>query len=267
MIEMTALNLSDFVPYELEIDPVTNKIIKAGNIDPVFSTRKLFDMKDVIYDIEWLTQQQENFDLYYMYRDLTRKEDKELFQKHNIRFDVTIIPPKFLGKEYVKTAGHFHPEAKEGYCFPETYEVMHGEGLYLLQKTKRNLTRKEKKANVMNPVEIIVIPAKAGDQVMIPPGYGHITINPTKDTTLIMNNLVSSSFSSIYEPIKRQKGAIYLYHINETWIRNPTYKNDKMLVKEALPKKIVDKPFYKSFLENPELWKFLNEPWIRDEWL
>ncbi|MBK5112781.1 MAG: glucose-6-phosphate isomerase [Candidatus Heimdallarchaeota archaeon] len=261
---MTSIDLSDFVPYELLVDAETCKVVKAGDIEPTFSARKLLDMKDVIYDQEWLVTQKENFDLYYMYRDLTRAKDKELFKKHDIRFDVTIIPPKFLGKEYVKTAGHFHPEAKNGHSFPEVYEVMYGKGLYLLQKPKKELTRKEKRANILNPVEVIVISAKAGDQVMIPPGYGHITINPSEDTTLIMNNLVSSSFNSIYEPIKKQQGAIYLYHINKTWIRNPSYKDDKILVKEGTPEKIVDKPFYASFIENPEQWKFLNEPWIKE---
>ena len=267
MIKMATVDLSNFVPYELLVDSKTSKIVKAGDIEPTFSTRKLLDMKDVIYDQEWLVSLKENFDLYHMYRDLTRVEDKELFQKHNIRFDVTIIPPKFLGKEFVKTAGHFHPDAKEGYSYPEVYEVMHGKGLYLLQKPKKELSRKEKKAKVLNPIEIIVISAKAGDQVMIPPGYGHITINPSEDTTLIMNNLVSSSFNSIYEPIKKQRGAIYLYHANKTWIRNPFYKDDKILVKETIPQKIADKPFYEAFLENPEQWKFLNEPWIKEKWI
>ena len=104
MIKMAAIDLSKFVPYELLVDSETSKIVKAGDIEPTFSTRKLLDMKDVIYDQEWLITQKEDIDLYYMYRDLTRVEDKELYQKHDIRFDVTIIPPKFLGKEYVKTA-------------------------------------------------------------------------------------------------------------------------------------------------------------------
>jgi len=43
--------------------------------------------------------------------------------------------------------------------------------------------------------------------------------------------------------------------------------DDKIKVKEGIPKKIVDKSFYNSFLENPEQWKFLNEPWIKEEWL
>ncbi|MHA1531729.1 MAG: hypothetical protein ACTSR6_06995 [Candidatus Heimdallarchaeota archaeon] len=76
---MAAINISNFVPYELLVDSETNKIVKAGDIEPTFSTRKLLDMKDVIYDQEWLISLKENFDLYYMYRDLTRVEDKGLY--------------------------------------------------------------------------------------------------------------------------------------------------------------------------------------------
>ncbi|MHA1356466.1 MAG: glucose-6-phosphate isomerase family protein [Candidatus Heimdallarchaeota archaeon] len=116
----------------------TSMIIEAGTIEPVYATRKLFDMKEVIYDKQWLANQKNNFDLYYMYRDLTREEDKVIFQEHKVRFDVTIIPPNTLGKEYIKTAGHFHPEAMKDFSFPEVYEVMHGEGIYVLQKDKIN---------------------------------------------------------------------------------------------------------------------------------
>ena len=130
------IELSQFVPYSMKLNKETSMIIEAGAIEPIYATRKLFDMKEVIYDKQWLENQKENFDLYYMYRDLTRDEDKPLYQQHKIRFDVTIIPPNTLGKEFIKTAGHFHPEAKEGFSFPEVYEVMHGEGVYILQKDK-----------------------------------------------------------------------------------------------------------------------------------
>ncbi|MHA1157110.1 MAG: glucose-6-phosphate isomerase family protein [Candidatus Heimdallarchaeota archaeon] len=182
---MSNTNLSKFVPFELLLDNNSKKLGKAGDIELDFAVRKLFDMKEVIYDQNWVNQQENDFDLYYMYRDLTRKQDKTIYQKNNVRFDVTVIPPQTLGKELVKTAGHFHPDAKEGISFPEVYELMNGEGIYLLQKDSVE----------NNTIEIIVVKAKAGDQILIPPGYGHITINPSKTETLVMNNLVSSALT------------------------------------------------------------------------
>ncbi|NHJ86486.1 MAG: glucose-6-phosphate isomerase [Asgard group archaeon] len=263
---MDNIILSDFVPYELIFDPNSNHIIKADDIELKYSTRKLFDMKDVIYDKEWVKQQKENIELYYMYRDFTREDDKEIFQKYSIRFDITIIPPNKLGSEYVKTAGHFHPEISEGLSYPEVYEVMSGKGLYLLQKEQKDIGKKRLKKKNIEPLEVIVITAKKGDQILIPPGYGHVTINPSNDTTLVMNNLVSSKFSSLYDIIEKKHGASYFYHRNDVWFRNPNY-NDKIILKEKEPKKVSTKPFYLSFLENPESWIYLNEPWARDKWL
>ncbi|MBD3190024.1 MAG: glucose-6-phosphate isomerase [Candidatus Heimdallarchaeota archaeon] len=250
---MKAIDLSKYVPYKLLVDKQTKKITKAGEIDLEYSTRKLLDMKEVLYDQEWLASQQENPDLYYMYRNLIREEDKDLYGNQNIRFDITIIPPRNLGKERVKTAGHFHPEIKENYSYPEAYEVMAGKGLYLLQKE----TKKEE------AIEVIIIKAKAGDQVLIPPGYGHITINPSESETLIMNNLVSSKFSSIYEPIKERQGAAYLYLKDGQWIKNPQYHKE-VLVQKREAKKINQKPFYLSFLQKSEEWLFLNKPWEKN---
>jgi len=252
---MAEIDLSSFVPFKLVVDSETGKIIEGVSENPPFATRKLFDMKEVLYDVDWL-QSQENIDLYYMYREFVRKEDRELFQRHKIRYDITIIPPRMLGREFVKTAGHFHPPVQKGVSYPEAYEVMHGKAFYLLQKE----TKKKK-----DPIEIIIIQASAGDQVLIPPGYGHVTINPSENELLVMNNLVSSEFSSRYEPIKKQKGAVYLYHANKTWIRNPSY-HQRIIAREKEPMKIDDKPFYLSFLDNPEQWKFLNEPWLKDKW-
>ncbi|MEZ5334695.1 MAG: glucose-6-phosphate isomerase family protein [Methanolobus sp.] len=79
-----------------------------GNIhDP--DIRMLHDMDEVVRDQEWL-RSQDNFELYYMYRDLSaNKSDYEKIVEKRLRYDVTIIPPAMLADEYVKTAGHYHP--------------------------------------------------------------------------------------------------------------------------------------------------------------
>ncbi|HOV51744.1 MAG TPA: glucose-6-phosphate isomerase family protein, partial [Methanothrix sp.] len=71
--------------------------------------RYLFDMKDVIFDRNWLLAT-ENIELYFMFRDLSlcRSDEKRLIEQ-DLRYDITIIPPRMLGREYIKTAGHYHP--------------------------------------------------------------------------------------------------------------------------------------------------------------
>ncbi len=79
--------------------------------------------------------------------------------EQNIRFDITVIPPGAVGGEYVTAKGHYHPASPAGIGYPELYQVLAGEAHYLLQ-------RKDLR-------DIVVVIAKAGEFVLIPPGYGH----------------------------------------------------------------------------------------------
>ena len=167
--------------------------------------RRLHDMDDVIYDKKWL-ETAENFDLYFMYRDLfLSKTDGEKLREQGIRYDITIIPPSFLGREYIKTAGHYHPNVPgSSVTFPELYEVLEGDALYLLQN--------------LDLSDIVVINATTGDKIVVPPGYGHITINRS-NKTLKMANFVARNFSSLYDPIRERAGGAYFF-TKDGWIKN-----------------------------------------------
>ncbi len=170
--------------------------------------RRLGDMRDVIYDIDWLKTAPDT-NLYYMYRDLAMsKNDSSLILDHHLRYDITVIPPGRLGIEYVKTAGHYHPYV-EGTCYtyPEVYEVLHGTAHYLLQKCDGG-----------HITDVVMIEAREGDHVLIPPGYGHVTINPS-NKELKMSNWVSRDFSSLYEPYKKCGGAAY-FELMSGLVRN-----------------------------------------------
>ena len=168
--------------------------------------RHLMDMADVIFDQAWLAGA-EDFDLYFMYRDLyLSRTDREKLIEQGLRYDITIIPPAMLGKEYIKTAGHYHPRTACGsVTYPELYEVLEGEALYLLQNSDLS--------------DVVAVYAKAGDKVLVPPDYGHITINRS-NKTLKMANFVARDFSSLYEPYRKKGGGAYFF-TREGWIRNP----------------------------------------------
>lgn len=167
--------------------------------------RRLFDMQEVVYDQSWL-KTAENFELYYMYRDLfLSRSDAQRLRDQGIRYDITIIPPHMLGREYIKTAGHYHPNIPGGsVTYPELYEVLEGEALYLLQKPDFS--------------DVVVVNASAGDKVLVPPNYGHITINRS-NKTLKMANFVARNFSSLYDPIKEKAGGAYFF-TKDGWTKN-----------------------------------------------
>ncbi|MDD1749897.1 MAG: glucose-6-phosphate isomerase, partial [Methanothrix sp.] len=130
--------------------------LEFGDRGQVPDVRRLIDMTEVIYDQSWLAGA-EDFELYYMYRDLfLSRADKEKLLLQGLRYDITIIPPNMLGREYIKTAGHYHPLVPGGrVTYPELYEVLEGEALYLLQS--------------LDLSDVVAVYASAGDKVLVPP--------------------------------------------------------------------------------------------------
>lgn len=185
-------------------------------------------------------------EFYYMYRGLCLPKDAELFASHNVRYDITVIPPASIGKEFIKTKGHFHP-LKGNHSYPEIYEVLSGEAYYLFQTTGG---------------QSIAFHALAGDKVTVPPDYGHVTINPGKKT-LVMSNLVSPEFSSDYGPFLKMHGAAF-YLLESGWVENMHYT--KVSLRKGIPgkgnwqsSKNKDQ-MYDLFCKAPERFAFLNEP-------
>jgi glucose-6-phosphate isomerase, archaeal len=147
--------------------------------------------------------------IYYMYRDVARSDDdRRWMTAQNIRYDITRIPPGLFCNEFVKTKGHYHPESPSGVPYPEVYEVMAGRAHYLLQRPDLS--------------DAALIEAGAGTVVLIPPGYGHVTINPD-ERELVMANLVSRSFASEYRPYELMRGAAYYELADRGFVPNPAY--------------------------------------------
>ncbi len=156
--------------------------------------RYLDELKKVIYDKEWY-KKSKNIPLYYIFRGI-KEED-------SVRYDITVIPPNLLGKEFVKTKGHYHIGN-----FGELYKVLAGEGIFLMQK--KDLS------------DAYFVKAKRGDYVKIPPNYGHTIINHSKKTLKIAN-WVSKDCQSDYLSIEKMGGFCYYYTING-WVKNKNYK-------------------------------------------
>jgi len=176
-------------------------------------TRQLYDMKAVIYDQVWL-KTAENIELYYMYRSIKEKD--------GLRYDITLIPPNMLGKELVKTKGHYHTKNVN-----ELYIVLDGEAIFMAQKPE------DKKIK-----DIFVIKAKKGDGVIIPEGYGHVTINPSQKE-LKMANWIDKDCKGNYDLFEKMRGACY-YYTRSGWVKNTNYLDTPELRFEKPLKSIPD---------------------------
>ena len=178
--------------------------------------RYLDEMRSVLYDQKWAAKAP-NKKLYYMYRGIKKN--------NGLRYDITIIPPAMLGKEFVKTKGHYHIGN-----YGEVYIVLKGKAIYLMQKKEKNSLS-----------DVFAVKARKGDIVVVPPGYGHITINPSEKKELKMANWVSEKCQNDYLSIEKKAGGCY-YYTKNGWIKNKNYKNIPKLrfkkPRKTMPKKL-----------------------------
>lgn len=145
----------------------------------------------------------------------------------DMKKNVTVWETGMVGGEYIKTYGHYHVGKLD-----ETYWIVNGEGIVLLQKRKED--------NQGNQIDdelesFKAISAKAGDSIFIPSGVGHLVVN-TGDTWLVTVDDSPVNFEEVdpvslpghadYEAVKKMKGFGY-YIISENGepkaVPNPNY--------------------------------------------
>lgn len=224
---------------------------EAGLTSPKAALRTMDEMREVLIDINLKSPQ----DLYYMYRDVHVIDDEPLLKKYNLRYDVTVIRPDKLGNELMKTAGHYHPGD-----FGELYEVVFGECFCMLQRPNKN--------DHQIIEEVIVVKAKMGQKIVIPPHFGHILVNPGPGP-LVTSNWVSSRFSSDYSLYKQAHGAAYFMTEENGKVDFTPNKYFKALPKIEFrtPAMRIDKfgltegdPIYPLIRKGVEKLDFLNRP-------
>jgi len=248
---MTAA-LKGFSGVEISLDTAKPELVFATELNAhAPGIRTLEEMREVILDKTLVLPKE----LYYMYRDVYMKKDRGLLQLHKLRYDVTLIKPDMLGKELMKTAGHYHPGD-----FGELYEVLHGRCFCLLQRYRTE------DATVIE--EAILVKAKAGQKIVIPPGFGHILVNPGPQH-LVTSNWVSSEFKSEYELYKETQGAAYFImqeNAKVTYIPNPNFKK-VIALRIVEPAGRIEafglaegSPMYPLINRSPEKLAFLNRP-------
>jgi glucose-6-phosphate isomerase len=227
--------------------------LRFGGVVQLPSIRMLDDMRNVVYDKSWL-QKTENKELYYMFRDLAASDgDRQLMKEQDIRYDNTTIPAGSLGTEFIKTTGHYHPQVPgTDLSYTEIYEVLEGVAHYLLQKESGGRVS-----------DVVLVKAKKGDKVVIPPNYGHVTINCGK-ATLRMANLVSSRFTSIYAPYNEKAGGAYFELASGKLVPNKTYEDLPALrvidAKDFTGFGIPSGKDIYSLIRSPKTLGFLNKP-------
>lgn len=222
---MVDLTSSSGLPIELDLK---NNELHFGDGIIVWTTKKRLarEMKKVLLDNPSIP---DDTCLYFMYDGVCRESDKELISGKGLRYDLTLICPGKLGREFVKTAGHYHSISEDGVLsYPELYEVLYGEVHFILQKlgtTEGGIA------------DLLLIRAGRGERVMVPPNYGHVAINPLSEP-LVLANWIADDCKPDYEAIAGFGGAA-LFEIEEegevNFIQNKNYISVPSLREVKIP--------------------------------
>lgn len=165
------------------------------------SDRPFSEMKRYIADAE---AEATTNPIYRMWREVAREHDRQSIIEVGLRYDLTVVLPGcFAGgkKEFFRTAGHYHAvEPMSGLSYPELYEVISGRAYWLLQKRRGN------EDDAIE--EIYAVEAGPGEKALIPPGFGHMSVNAFSEP-LVMANWIANDFSYEYAPYERFRGSGY----------------------------------------------------------
>ena len=207
--------------------------------------------------------QTEDDPYYDFYKAIVANDKRELFASHDLRYDSTVILAGDAAGECKKTAGHFHlPIEGHSYSYPELYQVIYGKALFVMQHVADYNTD-----GTMVVDDIILAEVNAGEAVVIPPDYGHCTINIGEDI-MVFINLVSTHSNNYYDSVKESHGmCMYAWKDGDGYRleKNKSYNiNCEPRVVTPINCKELgiekDVPVYNKYLENPDLFKYLNTP-------
>lgn len=150
--------------------------------------------------------------------------------------NLTVWEPGTISGEYIKTYGHVHVGKID-----ETYRILQGEGIVILQKFAMD---KDEKINYDVVEEFKVWHVKPGDEIYMAPGWAHAFAN-TGTTYFVTVDNSPVDFGdkdpsgmpghADYEPLKKMRGFAYyvVEHEGKPALEmNPKYIHTQILKSE-----------------------------------
>lgn len=255
-------DLSTYFGMPISLDENTGKLVSA---DPQvswedYSRKYSSKMFGLVADPEYQVEDDPYYDFY---KAIENTADKEAFSSRELRYDSTVIHAGSANGECKKTAGHFHlPIPGKAYSFPELYQVISGKALFVMQKVDDYKTDGR-----MQVRDLILAEVSAGETVIIPPDYGHCTVN-ISDETLVFINLVSVNSNNYYDSVKNSRGmSVYVYKDGNGFRleKNSNYDlhcEPKIVIPSDCPEIGITagSAIYRDYLKNPGLYSYLNDP-------
>jgi glucose-6-phosphate isomerase len=260
---MTTTDLLTISGLPLELDPETGLLT---DLDGSFhleepGRRRFGDLRSVVASPDAIDEIADEV-AYLTYRDVRHAAETGL-AANGLRYDITVTLPGAVSREHIKTAGHYHALDPQGVSWPEIYDVLSGSAVFVLQRAVGD------PAGDPEIDRAVVVVAGPGDRLVIPPDYGHATVN-VGDTPLVVADLVAVASNNHYQGYaNRRGGAIRIMAVpnreqpfDAVW--NPSFPEVSSGIEIVLGPELqsfeAETPLYTLGVDSPEKVAFLTNP-------
>lgn len=190
--------------------------------------------------------------------DIGREQDRPLLQKGMLLFGAVVYAAGALGKEPVRSQGHIHAVAPHsGWSPPEVFEIWSGTAIVYAQQRAED-----------DPGRCVAILARAGDKVVVPPGWVHCVINADFGNRMAFGAWCDRQYGFEYAGVRAHHGLAWFPMLTDSgeiaWERNPRYSQSTL--EHRLPRPYPElgldaqRSLYGQFVESPESVMFVADP-------
>ena len=190
--------------------------------------------------------------------DVGRVQDRAVLQERFLLFATLVYASGRLGTEAVRSQGHVHALAPHsGWSPPEIFEIWSGAAIVYAQERAED-----------SPGHCIAVTARAGDKVVVPPGWAHCVINADPEHRMSLGAWCDRQYGFDYTGVRAHRGLAWFPIFTDSgdikWHSNPNYSPSLLEQRKAraYPELGLDstQSLYRQFLDNPDSVMFVPEP-------
>jgi glucose-6-phosphate isomerase len=225
-----------------------------GVFGPVPEARKLDDIRESLLDPSCKGPDP----VYNIAMDVGRQEHIGVLREKMLLFGIVVYAKGRLGKEPVRSQGHVHAiSPHSGWSAPELFEFWHGRAAVYGQESTTE-----------DPGRCFAVQVKAGDVVVIPPGWAHYVVNADPDNYMAFGAWCDRQYGFVYDAVRARGGLAWFPILSEhsilTWQSNPRYQYSPLTTRSARSYEdlglLPGVPIYEQFARRPETVDWVSLP-------
>ena len=196
--------------------------------------------------------------VYSIAMDVGKLTHRSLLEKMHLLYGVVMYAAGKLGEEPIRSQGHIHKISPLSLCStPEVYEIWAGEAVIYMQEHGDD-----------DPGRCYAVSAKAGEVVIVPPGWTHATISANPFIPLVFGAWCDREYGFVYEKVRAHKGIAWFPLFDAggklKWEPNPHYTKSELICKSPGQHPelgiVQGEAIYSIFEQNPDTFLYVPHP-------